>query len=101
RSRSRERSGDHRRGCGPVTAASAGDADADADAPADADADADTDMIRIAMLVPRECDGWRLDHFLKHRIGRLSRTRIQGIIETQIALDGRRARSATVVHAGE
>lgn len=51
--------------------------------------------------MPRECDGWRLDHFLKYRIGRLSRTRIQAIIGTQISLGGRRARPAAAVHAGE
>jgi 23S rRNA pseudouridine1911/1915/1917 synthase len=59
------------------------------------------DVIRLRIAVPRECDGWRLDHFLKHRIERLSRTRIQHIIETQIALEGRRARPAAVVHFGE
>ena len=59
------------------------------------------DVIRIEMVVPRECGGWRLDHFLKYRIGRLSRTRIQGIIETQISLEGRRARPAAAVRAGE
>lgn len=58
-------------------------------------------FIRVQMVVPRECEGWRLDHFLKHRIGRLSRTRIQGIIETQISLEGRRARSSTVVRFGQ
>lgn len=57
--------------------------------------------IRLRIAVPRECDGWRLDHFLKHRIGRLSRTRIQGIIATQITLPGRRARPSSTVHAGE
>jgi 23S rRNA pseudouridine1911/1915/1917 synthase len=61
----------------------------------------DTEVIHLRLRVPAECDGWRLDHFLKHRIGRLSRTRIQAIIETQIRLDGRRARPAASVHAGE
>jgi 23S rRNA pseudouridine1911/1915/1917 synthase len=59
------------------------------------------DVIRVQMVVPRECEGWRLDHFLKHRIGRLSRTRIQGIIETQISLEGRQARPSTVVRFGQ
>jgi 23S rRNA pseudouridine1911/1915/1917 synthase len=59
------------------------------------------DIIRIAIRVPPECDGWRLDHFLKYRIGRLSRTRIQSIIESQIVLPGRRSRSAAAVHVGE
>lgn len=61
----------------------------------------DDNVIRLRIVVPHECDGWRLDHFLKRRIGRLSRTRIQGIISTQITLNGRRARSSTPVHQGE
>ncbi|MES1172020.1 MAG: RluA family pseudouridine synthase [Bacteroidota bacterium] len=58
-------------------------------------------IIRLTVVVPRECDGWRLDHFLKRRIGRLSRTRIQEIISTQITLAGRRPRPATTVRAGD
>jgi len=54
------------------------------------------------IVVPTECGGWRLDHFLKRRIGRLSRTRIQSIIDEQIFLpDGRRARPSSTVRAGE
>jgi len=63
--------------------------------------EADDDFIRLSFAVPRECDGWRLDHYLKFRIGRLSRTRIQEIIGTQIAVVGRKARPSTVVRAGE
>jgi len=59
------------------------------------------DVIRLSFAVPRECEGWRLDHYLKHRIGRLSRTRIQEIIGTQISLIGRTARASTTVRAGE
>ena len=66
----------------------------------DDDGEDDT-VIRLRIVVPRECDGWRLDHFLKRRIGRLSRTRIQQIIATQIELGGRRARPSTPVHQGE
>lgn len=52
--------------------------------------------------MPGECEGWRLDHFLKRRIGRLSRTKIQRIIREQITFpDGRRARPSSSVHAGE
>jgi 23S rRNA pseudouridine1911/1915/1917 synthase len=52
--------------------------------------------------VPTECGGWRLDHFLKRRIGRLSRTRIQSIIGDQIFFsDGRTVRPAATVRAGE
>jgi 23S rRNA pseudouridine1911/1915/1917 synthase len=60
------------------------------------------EMIVLHILVPNECGGWRLDHFLKRRIGRLSRTRIQAIIGEQIFFpDGRIARAASVVRAGE
>jgi 23S rRNA pseudouridine1911/1915/1917 synthase len=60
------------------------------------------EIISLRIEVPRECDGWRLDHFLKRRIGRLSRTRIQDIIATQVTLaDGRRPRSSAAVRAGQ
>jgi 23S rRNA pseudouridine1911/1915/1917 synthase len=60
------------------------------------------EIIELDVPVPRECDGWRLDHFLKRRIGRLSRTRIQQIIKDQITFpDGRRARPSAAVRAGE
>jgi 23S rRNA pseudouridine1911/1915/1917 synthase len=69
---------------------------------ADADGSAGAEIISLRIEVPRECDGWRLDHFLKRRIGRLSRTRIQGIIATQVTLpDGRRPRSSASVRAGQ
>ncbi len=52
--------------------------------------------------MPAECAGWRLDHFLKRRIGRLSRTKIQTIIREQITFpDGRQARPSSAVRAGE
>ena len=60
------------------------------------------EVISLDIPVPGECWGWRLDHFLKRRIGRLSRTKIQGIIREQISFpDGRRARPSSVVRAGE
>ena len=60
------------------------------------------EVIALDIVVPPECGGWRLDHFLKRRIGRLSRTRIQAIIGEQIFFpDGRRARPAATVRAGE
>jgi len=63
---------------------------------------ADPDIIELDIVVPVECGGWRLDHFLKRRIGRLSRTRIQSIIREQIFFsDGRNARPAASVRAGE
>jgi 23S rRNA pseudouridine1911/1915/1917 synthase len=60
------------------------------------------DIIPVRLRVPAECAGWRLDHFLKHRIRRLSRTKIRDIIETQVRLpDGRRPRPASGVRGGE
>jgi 23S rRNA pseudouridine1911/1915/1917 synthase len=65
-------------------------------------ASAAADVIALDIVVPPECAGWRLDHFLKRRIGRLSRTRIQSIIEQQISFpDGRRVRASSPVRAGE
>ena len=60
------------------------------------------DVIERDIVVPPECGGWRLDHFLKRRIGRMSRTRIQSIIGEQISFpDGRTARPSSPVRAGE
>jgi 23S rRNA pseudouridine1911/1915/1917 synthase len=60
------------------------------------------EIISLDIPVPGECAGWRLDHFLKRRIGRLSRTKIQTIIREQISFpDGRRARPSSAVRAGE
>jgi 23S rRNA pseudouridine1911/1915/1917 synthase len=62
----------------------------------------DQDFIELDIVVPVECGGWRLDHFLKRRIGRLSRTKIQAIIGEQIFFsDGRSVRPAASVRAGE
>jgi 23S rRNA pseudouridine1911/1915/1917 synthase len=64
--------------------------------------EAQDDEIRRDIVVPAECGGWRLDHFLKRRIGRMSRTRIQSIIGEQIFFpDGRPARPSSAVRAGE
>ena len=60
------------------------------------------EIISLEFPVPGECAGWRLDHFLKRRIGRLSRTKIQLVIREQISFaDGRRARASSSVRAGE
>ena len=59
-------------------------------------------IIARDIVVPAECSGWRLDHFLKRRIGRMSRTKIQTIIGEQISFpDGRPARPSSPVRAGE
>jgi 23S rRNA pseudouridine1911/1915/1917 synthase len=59
-------------------------------------------IIPVRLQVPPECDRWRLDHFLKWRIRRLSRTKIREIIEQQVRLaDGRHPRPALGVRTGE
>ncbi len=56
----------------------------------------------LRLRVPLEYEGWRLDHFLKRRIRRMSRTKIQSIIASQVRLpDGRPARASTSVRGGE
>jgi 23S rRNA pseudouridine1911/1915/1917 synthase len=60
------------------------------------------DVIYVRFRVPQECGGWRLDHFLKSRIHRLSRTKIQTIIAQQVRLEGDRIpRPAMAVRVGE
>jgi 23S rRNA pseudouridine1911/1915/1917 synthase len=59
-------------------------------------------IIERHLLVPPELAGLRLDHFVKTQIGRLSRTRIQAIIGTQLVRsDGHVPKPATSVAAGE
>jgi 23S rRNA pseudouridine1911/1915/1917 synthase len=52
-------------------------------------------------VVENECAGWRLDRFLKKRIPRLSRTRLQRVIRGECWVDGREAKPAMVVFAGQ
>ena len=60
------------------------------------------EIMPLALRVSPECDGWRLDHYLKQRIRRLSRAKIQTIIETQVRLEnGRQPRPAMAVRAGD
>jgi 23S rRNA pseudouridine1911/1915/1917 synthase len=60
------------------------------------------EIMPLALRVSPECDGWRLDHFLKQRIRRLSRTKIRTIIETQVRLSSqRKPRPAMSVHVGD
>ena len=60
------------------------------------------EIIPLRLRVPPECAGWRLDHFLKHRIRRLSRNKICAIIATQVRLpDGRRPRPSSGVRSGD
>ncbi len=65
-------------------------------------ADEPREVMPLRLLVPPECAGWRLDHFLRSRVRRLSRTRIQNIIGEQVRFpDGRRVRPASSVRGGE
>ena len=59
-------------------------------------------IIERHLIVPSELAGLRLDHFVKTQIERLSRTRIQQIIETQLTrVSGGTVKSSTNVIAGE
>ncbi len=59
-------------------------------------------IIERHLLVPPELAGLRLDHFVKTQIGRLSRTKIQDIIDTQLTrIDGKKPKASTSVVAGE
>lgn len=57
--------------------------------------------IEQRFTVEGECDGWRLDRFLQKKIRRLSRSRIQRVIRGDCEVDGRRAKPAMVVFAGQ
>ncbi len=66
------------------------------------DADGNPRTIERHLIVPPELAGLRLDHFVKTQIPRLSRTKIQGIIESQLRReDGFAPKPATSVAAGE
>jgi len=65
-------------------------------------ADGTPKIVERHLLVPPELAGLRLDHFIKTQIGRLSRTKIQAIIDTQLTrIDGRVPKASTTVVAGE
>jgi len=66
------------------------------------DADGKPKIVERHLIVPPELAGLRLDHFVKTQITRLSRTKIQTIIETQLRRsDGHAPKPATIVAAGE
>jgi 23S rRNA pseudouridine1911/1915/1917 synthase len=59
-------------------------------------------IIERHLIVPHELAGLRLDHFVKTQIQRLSRTKIQAIIETQLRRpDGSAAKPSTTVAVGD
>ncbi|HEY5946846.1 MAG TPA: RluA family pseudouridine synthase [Kofleriaceae bacterium] len=66
------------------------------------DADGKPRIVERHLIVPPELAGLRLDHFVKTQITRLSRTKIQQIIETQLRReDGFAPKPATSVAAGD
>src|SRR5690606_29364481 len=65
------------------------------------DADGRPRIVERRFVVEEEFDGFRLDHYLKRKIPRLSRTRLQVIIRDQVeSSDGRQRKPASSVHAG-
>jgi 23S rRNA pseudouridine1911/1915/1917 synthase len=57
--------------------------------------------IEHQFLVEGECGGWRLDRFLRKKIPRLSRTRVQRVIRGECWIDGRSCKPSSVVTAGQ
>jgi len=58
--------------------------------------------IVLRFVVEAECSGWRLDRYLKRRIPRLSRNRIQRIVRGEATLRGRAGlRPASRVRGGD
>jgi 23S rRNA pseudouridine1911/1915/1917 synthase len=66
------------------------------------DADGKPRIVERHLIVPAELAGLRLDHFVKTQIQRLSRTKIQLVIDTQLRrADGYAPKPATKVAEGE
>ena len=66
------------------------------------DADGNPRIVERHLIVPPELAGLRLDHFVKTQITRLSRTKIQQIIDSQLRReDGFAPKPATTVAAGD
>jgi 23S rRNA pseudouridine1911/1915/1917 synthase len=59
------------------------------------------ETIEHEFVVEGECGGWRLDRFLRKKIPRLSRTRVQRVIRGECWLDGRACKPSTVVSPGQ
>ncbi len=57
--------------------------------------------IEHEFVVEGECGGWRLDRFLRKKIPRLSRTRVQRVIRGECWIDGRPCKPSSVVSAGQ
>ncbi len=59
------------------------------------------DTIEHQFVVEGECGGWRLDRFLRKKIPRLSRTRVQRVIRGECWVDGRPCKPSTTVSPGQ
>lgn len=57
--------------------------------------------IEHQFVVEGECGGWRLDRFLRKKIPRLSRTRVQRVIRGECWIDGRPCKPSSLVAAGQ
>ena len=64
-------------------------------------AEAKEDTIAHHFVVEIECHGWRLDRFLQKKIRRLSRARIQRVINGDCDVAGRPARPGMRVYTGQ
>lgn len=58
-------------------------------------------IVEQRFVVENECHGWRLDRFLQKRMRRLSRSRIQRVIEGDCDVAGRTARPGMRVFSGQ
>jgi 23S rRNA pseudouridine1911/1915/1917 synthase len=58
-------------------------------------------VIEHSFLVEGECHGWRLDRFLKKKIPRLSRVRVQRVIRGDCLVDGRPCKPSQTVVPGQ
>jgi 23S rRNA pseudouridine1911/1915/1917 synthase len=67
------------------------------------DADGKPRIVERHLIVPPELAGLRLDHYVKTQISRLSRTKIQTVIDTQLTCTNRTfaIKPATIVAAGD
>jgi 23S rRNA pseudouridine1911/1915/1917 synthase len=60
-----------------------------------------TQVVRVRFTVEANYEGWRLDHYIREKIPRLSRERVQRLIEQRLEVDGgRRLKPSTRVAAG-
>lgn len=65
------------------------------------DPEEEGETISHRFVVENECDGWRLDRFLQKKIKRLSRNRIQRVINGDCDVQGRAARPGMRVYSGQ